>query len=318
MLDDDARRLVRLAMTSVALTILMGCGARAGLDRDGVVDPSDLCRDAREDPNGVDDGDGCPETTQGDRDGDHVADSVDRCVDDPEDVDGFDDTDGCADPDNDADGVADRADRCPCEAEDVDSFADDDGCPDPDDDGDHIADACDLCPHEAETYDGACDEDGCPDRARVCVAPSFVITVQRVTFTRNSAQIREAPQALLAIIQTTLTSSPELRHIRIVGHAELHERRPIALSLARAETVRAALVTLGLPSERLEVTGGPPALATEELGDERYVHFEIVDDADPRVQGQLFFSVAPNDACGPPRCRPVPACATPAPLRPVC
>ena len=47
-----------------------------------------------------------------------------------EDKDGFQDDDGCPDPDNDGDGIADADDACPDEAETMNGYEDGDGCPD--------------------------------------------------------------------------------------------------------------------------------------------------------------------------------------------
>ncbi|HUH00472.1 MAG TPA: hypothetical protein VML75_00675 [Kofleriaceae bacterium] len=66
----------------------------------------------------------------GDLDRDGIPDAIDRCRDRPEDVDGFQDLDGCPDPDNDGDGIPDEVDDCPLQPEDVDGFQDLDGCPD--------------------------------------------------------------------------------------------------------------------------------------------------------------------------------------------
>ena len=57
-----------------------------------------------------------------------------------EDKDGFEDDDGCPDLDNDRDGVPDEKDKCPAQAEDRDEFEDGDGCPDDDNDKDGVAD----------------------------------------------------------------------------------------------------------------------------------------------------------------------------------
>jgi outer membrane protein OmpA-like peptidoglycan-associated protein len=65
-----------------------------------------------------------------DQDRDGVADSQDRCSQTREDADGFQDDDGCPDPDNDGDGIIDPADRCPVDAETINGYADKDGCPD--------------------------------------------------------------------------------------------------------------------------------------------------------------------------------------------
>jgi OOP family OmpA-OmpF porin len=98
-----------------------------------------------------------------DRDGDGIDDSVDQCPTDKEDIDGFEDADGCPDPDNDLDGIPDAQDKCPNQPEDQDGFEDRDGCPDPDNDKDGIPDVSDQCPNQPETKNGYKDDDGCPD-----------------------------------------------------------------------------------------------------------------------------------------------------------
>ena len=164
-------------------------------DQDGVYDSEDRCPDQREDRDGFQDKDGCPEP---DNDSDGLPDPNDRCPNDAEDLDQFEDTDGCPELDNDKDGmpdlndpcpnaaedgrgkrpkdgcpstsedqdgdtVNDTIDKCPDEPEDRDLFQDDDGCPDPDNDGDGIPDGFDNCPSEAEDADNFEDEDGCPE-----------------------------------------------------------------------------------------------------------------------------------------------------------
>jgi len=143
---------------------------RPDSDGDGLLDPVDRCPTQAEDPDGYQDGDGCPDL---DDDSDGVPDAWDCCQGQAEDPDGFWDSDGCPDPDNDGDGIPDGLDGCPNEAEDVDGDADDDGCPDqdpepeapaaPDGDGDGVPDASDRCPDLAEDPDRFEDDDGCPD-----------------------------------------------------------------------------------------------------------------------------------------------------------
>lgn len=65
-----------------------------------------------------------------DRDGDGVRDGQDACWTEREDRDGHDDRDGCPDLDDDGDGIEDRFDRCPRQPEDRDGYRDADGCPD--------------------------------------------------------------------------------------------------------------------------------------------------------------------------------------------
>jgi OOP family OmpA-OmpF porin len=129
-------------------------------DGDGVADEVDQCPDAMEDQDGVEDDDGCPD---GDNDGDGLSDAVDDCPEEAEDKDGFEDENGCPDPDNDKDGIEDGKDSCPDAAEDMDGFEDEDGCPDTDNDKDGIEDGKDSCPDAPEDMDGFEDEDGCPD-----------------------------------------------------------------------------------------------------------------------------------------------------------
>jgi len=158
-------------------------------DEDGVRDEFDGCPDDKEDVDGHQDGDGCPDY---DNDADGIPDAQDQCRDEAEDKDDFDDQDGCPDTDNDQDGVLDVDDKCKNDAEDKDEFEDDDGCPDTDNDqdgvldvednckneagvqeaqgcpiadsdGDGVKDDVDQCPDQAEDKDGFEDEDGCPD-----------------------------------------------------------------------------------------------------------------------------------------------------------
>jgi outer membrane protein OmpA-like peptidoglycan-associated protein len=65
-----------------------------------------------------------------DADGDGIRDDHDLCPREREDDDGFEDRDGCPDPDNDKDRILDAADKCPNEPETYNGFEDDDGCPD--------------------------------------------------------------------------------------------------------------------------------------------------------------------------------------------
>jgi hypothetical protein len=102
-----------------------GCpDQRADRDKDGIPDDSDKCPD---EPGTLRAGNlrGCP-----DSDGDGVPDSQDQCGTEKEDTDGFQDTDGCPDLDNDGDGVPDTADECSDKPETVNGFKDEDGCPD--------------------------------------------------------------------------------------------------------------------------------------------------------------------------------------------
>jgi len=160
-------------------------------DGDGVPDYKDKCPKQKEDKDGFQDRDGCPDE---DNDKDGIPDDRDKCPDKPEDYDKFQDKDGCPDLDNDGDGVPDKRDNCPLhkgpvktkgcpgdmldddgdgipdnkdkcprKPEDKDGFQDGDGCPDLDNDGDGIPDEHDKCKNDPEDKDGFQDADGCPD-----------------------------------------------------------------------------------------------------------------------------------------------------------
>jgi outer membrane protein OmpA-like peptidoglycan-associated protein len=70
--------------------------------------------------------------TAHDSDNDGIADSDDKCPSVREDRDGIEDTDGCPeeDPDSDKDGVPDHQDNCPEAKETINGHDDEDGCPD--------------------------------------------------------------------------------------------------------------------------------------------------------------------------------------------
>jgi OmpA-OmpF porin, OOP family len=130
-------------------------------DGDGIDDLVDQCPTDKEDVDGYEDSDGCPDP---DNDLDTIPDAIDKCPNEPEDQDGFEDRDGCPDPDNDKDGIPDVSDQCPNEPETKNGYKDDDGCPDEADrDNDGVPDSRDQCPDQAEDTDGFQDTDGCPD-----------------------------------------------------------------------------------------------------------------------------------------------------------
>jgi OmpA-OmpF porin, OOP family len=130
-------------------------------DDDGIDDAADQCPTDKEDRDGNEDSDGCPDP---DNDLDTVVDAQDKCPAQAEDQDNFEDRDGCPEPDNDKDGVLDVSDQCPNEPESKNGFKDEDGCPDEaDKDSDGVPDARDKCPDAAEDTDGFQDTDGCPD-----------------------------------------------------------------------------------------------------------------------------------------------------------
>ncbi|MEZ4224700.1 MAG: OmpA family protein [Polyangiaceae bacterium] len=223
-------------------------------DGDGIKDSIDRCPDDREDPDGWQDDDGCPEL---DNDLDGIEDIVDQCANDPEDKDGFEDQDGCPDRDNDQDAILDGDDKCPNDPEDRDGFEDQDGCPDDDNDKDGIPDKDDKCPDEPEVKNGYADDDGCPDAEQVRVVGDKIYLDDRVHFWVNSAKIRPVSYPLLERVAQLIADNPSWVHVEVQGHTD--ERGPEwfneKLSQDRAASVAEFLASKGLVKERLSAKG---------------------------------------------------------------
>lgn len=223
-------------------------------DGDGITDDDDQCPHEKEDVDGHEDLDGCPDR---DNDGDGIADAADKCPMDAEDLDSFEDEDGCPDNDNDGDGVADASDKCPTEMEDMDGFQDDDGCPDADNDGDGIADANDKCPTEAETTNGFEDEDGCPDeRPAVVVTTTAIEITDKIFFDLNKSRIKSVSFPILDAVADVLKDNAGLR-VRVEGHTDDRGEAKwnAKLSDQRAEAVKKYLIKKGVDASRLESQG---------------------------------------------------------------
>jgi outer membrane protein OmpA-like peptidoglycan-associated protein len=254
---------------------------RADRDGDGVFDDADTCPDAKEDADGHEDVDGCPDP---DNDADGLADADDRCPLDPEDKDGVDDEDGCADKDDDKDGVLEPGDNCPLEPEDADGHVDTDGCPDPDNDHDGVLDARDSCPAEPETENGYADEDGCPDAQSVRVVGDKIVLDERIHFATNSAFIRSVSYPLLRRVGELLNDHPEYIHIEIQGHADARGDAGFnqRVSEARAQAVEDFLIDVcGVEASRLSHAGygsSQPLVAADDprsLYMNRRVEFDV-------------------------------------------
>jgi hypothetical protein len=174
---DRGRDVEVSAGVGVPLTASPGVAAIRGLlsvaytpralddDDDGVKEADDRCPTQREDRDGFEDDDGCPDI---DNDNDGVLDDADRCPNVPEDRDNHEDHDGCPDTDNDGDGIDDADDQCPDESTHERPDPDRRGCPIRDRDGDEVPDADDLCPDTAVGARADPQRRGCPlpDRDR--------------------------------------------------------------------------------------------------------------------------------------------------------
>jgi outer membrane protein OmpA-like peptidoglycan-associated protein len=211
-----------------------------------------------------------------DSDGDGLTDDIDQCPVAPANT-----PDGCPIPDTDADGVLDNVDQCPQEAgtlpngcPDLDPDKDGvplpadqcpdvvgiqpDGCPDPDPDKDGVPVPNDKCPDQPETVNGFEDADGCPDEVPEIVK-KFTGVIKGITFDLGKSTIRKTSFALLDEAAKLLTDYPSLR-LEISGHTDSlgnHDKN-IALSAARAESVKEYLVAKGIDATRLVTRGAGP------------------------------------------------------------
>jgi OOP family OmpA-OmpF porin len=187
-----------------------------------------------------------------DTDGDGIPDSRDQCINEPEDKDGYLDDDGCPDPDNDADGIPDSKDQCPNEPEDFDGYKDDDGCPDPDNDGDGVADVDDFCPNTPGPNTG--DKPGCPKQNKFIVVTEKEIRItQQIQFEFNKAIIKPGiSYKILDEVVSVLVDNQKF-DIEVQGHTDNvgADAYNMNLSQARADAVRAYLVSHGVAASRL-------------------------------------------------------------------
>ena len=165
-------------------------------------------------------------------------------------------------PDGDYDGVPDSLDQCPLVVEDHDGFEDEDGCPDLDDDNDGLPDSEDRCPRAAETVNGYEEEDGCPDelpgsRERIEWDGNSIRLRQRVYFAVGRWQVPPLFNPILTELGDFLVAHPEIRRLRVEGHADDRgtRREGFSLSLRRAQSVVAFLVERGVSAARLEPVG---------------------------------------------------------------
>jgi outer membrane protein OmpA-like peptidoglycan-associated protein len=191
-----------------------------------------------------------------------------------EDIDGFEDADGCPELDNDRDGILDTIDACPlvagpvetrgCPDKDGDTFADIDdkcpdekgidqkatnperhGCPRPDTDGDGFFDDEDGCPNEPGVKN---EEDpsknGCPKKFKLIVIKRDKIEIkQQVQFDTGRASIKPVSAKLLAEVGEAIRDS-NLSRVTVEGHTDDvgDDDSNMRLSQDRANSVRAWLI----------------------------------------------------------------------------
>ncbi len=195
-----------------------------------------------------------------DMDEDGVFDQNDKCPKEKEDRDGYQDEDGCPDPDNDGDSIADNDDKCPYEKEDLDQFEDTDGCIDSDNDKDGLADANDKCPNQAETMNRYQDEDGCPDNKPTDRLVKEIkkgrMILKGVNFRTGSANLTFESYEVLNRVYESLQAYPDVM-VEIRGYTDSQGNYSSnkKLSLRRAQSVKDYIVQRGVDPMRMSVRG---------------------------------------------------------------
>jgi outer membrane protein OmpA-like peptidoglycan-associated protein len=210
-------------------------------DHDGVYDGLDQCSNT---PAGAHvDAKGCPT----DADGDGVPDGIDQCPNTP--AGAIVDAAGCP-LDSDKDGVPDGIDKCPNTppGTEVDST----GCQRfKDSDGDGVPDDRDKCPG---TPPGSrVDANGCV----ILFTPERTPVILRgVTFEPGRAVLQLESFTVLNIVAQSLVANPTIR-IEIAGYTDGtgSAATNLRLSQARAEVVRAYLVSKGVAPTRMVARG---------------------------------------------------------------
>ena len=256
---------------SLGLSIFTGTGMLADEDHDGVPDKRDTCSNTPlgatvdvhgcptdADHDGVYDGlDQCPGTPSGarvdakgcpmDSDHDGVYDGLDQCSNTP--AGAHVDAKGCP-TDADGDGVPDGIDKCPGTppGTEVDST----GCQRfKDSDGDGVDDTKDKCPG---TPPGSrVDANGCV----ILFTPERTPVILRgVTFETGRAVLQLESFTVLNIVAQSLVANPAIR-IEIAGYTDGtgSAATNLRLSQARAEVVRAYMVSKGVAPGRMVARG---------------------------------------------------------------
>lgn len=250
-------------------------------DGDRVADGHDGCPAEAEDRDGFQDGDGCPDP---DNDQDGLADGADTCPTEPEDGDGVRDTDGCPEPEalltirltdqRTGEPVSHGRVRVTTSAGTVFTAS---GRP-----MEVLPGTCSVVARgagyqelvarvEAGTTPTVVELALLPERdGRISIRRERIELMEPIVFAPRKSQVSRKAGASLDEVAQVLRDHPEIRRVRVEGHADpaLPPAVAMGLSKERAEAARAWLVRRGVPEDRLEVQalGGQRPLPGSPLG----------------------------------------------------
>jgi outer membrane protein OmpA-like peptidoglycan-associated protein len=96
-----------------------------------------------------------------------------------------------------------------------------------------------------------------PPEKQVKIRDNRIELGQKIQFAYNKAEILQASFALMDELAKVMQENPQVQKVSIEGHAsdEGEDKHNLLLSKARAEAVRAYLVSKGVSTERMTSTG---------------------------------------------------------------
>jgi outer membrane protein OmpA-like peptidoglycan-associated protein len=124
-----------------------------------------------------------------------------------------------------------------------------------DTDRDGIPDAFDACPKEPGDPDPDPKKNGCPKFIRRISGSTEIQILKVVEFAANSDVIQPAMSTILDEVVRLLKVNPEIKVLKVEGHASRGERGAADLSARRASKAKAYLVAHGVDPTRLMAEG---------------------------------------------------------------
>lgn len=257
-------------------------------DRDGVLDPMDLCLNEPAGQHPDPERPGCPLR---DSDNDGVFDHQDQCPTTPRGEHPDPERPGCPDGDDDNDTVLNHSDQCRTEPQGPSPDPARPGCPAPDRDGDTIPDPVDHCPDQPGAPHPDPNRHGCPGLVRV--EPTQIRILQQVFFATNRDRILPRSYPVLQAVADALQAMPQIRRVSIEGHTDNvgNDQRNLDLSQRRAQSVMRWLIEHGIDPSRLEAHGYGETRPIQSndtpagRAANRRVEFRILDPAPPTAEG---------------------------------